>query len=171
MFMKCLDITSHHLSLTHKTIYAIEIDASKTHFKTSLSKGTCDDLLTRKQLQQLDVLGSVLFHIRKSVELHPSMNLICVKASVSTPRYRRVLFTQLSDVISQVQPQGTSSQYIRCTYTYMAITNQHALSLDIDCMQAARGLELQVARGLQRPGHSTVPVKGHQAFPHRSPAV
>ena len=60
------EMFGHHFtpSFTHthtQSIYAIYIDKSKMHFKTSLSKGTCDDLLTRKQLQQLDVLGSVLF--------------------------------------------------------------------------------------------------------------
>ena len=161
------EMFGHHFtpSFTHthtQSIYAIYIDKSKMHFKTSLSKGTCDDLLTRKQLQQLDVLGSVLFpfsHQKICRSILPKHESDFCESKCLYTTVPSGLFTQLSDVISQVQPQGISSQYIRRTYAYMAITNQHALSLD--CMQAARGLELQVARGLQRPEHSTVPAKGH----------
>ena len=164
MFMKCLDITSHHLSLTrtHKAYMLYTSINPRCTLRPACRKAPVMTFSPENSSNSWMSWAVFCFlsHIRKSVDLYyPSMNLIFAKASVSTPRYRRVLFTQLSDVISQVQPQGISSQYIRRTYAYMAITNQHALSLD--CMQAARGLELQVARGLQRPEHSTVPAKGH----------
>ena len=56
---------------------------SKGHLKPSLFKGTRDDLLTRKQLQQLDVLGSCIFTCK--VYSHTHTSNMDVKVSFSAP--------------------------------------------------------------------------------------
>ena len=45
----------------HNTSHKSHVCQAKRHLEPSLFKGTRDDLLTRKQLQQLDILGSCIF--------------------------------------------------------------------------------------------------------------